>query len=214
MAMATRRLSFFRMTALGLTLLCGFFSARVEAAQVHVYASIKAWNAAVARAGGKVLTFDIGDIQEDHSFVVKPVRIGKEITLSQIGVDPFGQFRNFIDVPPLQFGDNNGHANIAMYTKYNVSSVKMEFEAPVYAFGAQFFGAQSGELEYMTLNAPDGSAIATVPVSVDTHFFGVLIAPPRPIGSITFESQIQNPDPSVGQGFALENLIVALYHGK
>ena len=48
--------------------------------------------------------------------------------------------------------------------------------------------------------------VATIPVSVDTGFFGFVIAPAENLAGITFESRLKNTDPTVGQGFGLENI--------
>ena len=149
------------------------------------------------------------EFTQDTYFQTVPVTAGP-FTLEQVGHDPiFGDFRNFIDVPPLEFTDNSGVTNAAMYTKFGINTVDMTFSNPVIGWGANFFGAETGELENLVLMAPGGGVIDTIPVTVDTGFFGFVTNPTQPVGQIIFESRIDNPDPTVGQGFGLENVVGA-----
>lgn len=61
-------------------------------------------------------------------------------------------------------------------------------------------------MENLVLIDTGGGVLATVPVAVDTGFFGFVISPIEGLSKITFQSQLGNPDPSVGQGFGLENV--------
>jgi hypothetical protein len=114
-----------------------------------------------------------------------------------------------VDVPPLQFTDNNGVATAALYTKFGVTAVDMTFDRPIFAWGGSFYGAQTSELENLVLTAPGGDVVATVPVPVNTGFFGFVISPTLGVSKITFQSLIQNPDPSIGQGLGLDNVTAA-----
>lgn len=130
-------------------------------------------------------------------------------TLLQVGHDPiFGDFRNYIDVPPLDFTDNSGVTNAAMYTKFGVNTVDMTFSTSIFAWGANFYGAESGELENLLITF-SGGGTQTIPVTVDTGFFGFVTSPLQSITTITFESRLNDPDPTVGQGFGLEDVVGA-----
>jgi hypothetical protein len=171
------------------------------------YTSLTAWQAAVA--GKAQFLEDFSEFTQDTYFETTPVTAGP-FTLLQVGHDPiFGDFRNYIDVPPLDFTDNSGVTNAAMYTKFGINTVTMTFATPVFAWGANFYGAESGELDTMVLTAVGGGSAGTVPVTVDTSFFGFVTSPAVAISQITFESLIDNPDPTVGQGFGLENVVGA-----
>jgi hypothetical protein len=180
-------------------------------AQVTTFTSLQAWKAA-AKSDPSFRGFERDKFRKftrDRYFQTSGVR-SAFVSFRQVGQDPtFGYFENFIDVPPLQFTDNSGVTNAAMYTKFGLVTVEMTFHKRIFAWGANFFDAQTGELENLILTAPDGSAIATIPVTVNTGFFGFVTDPSQEIKAITFESQIDNPDPSVGQGFGLENLVGA-----
>jgi hypothetical protein len=85
----------------------------------------------------------------------------------------------------------------------------LAFGAPVFAWGGYFYGAETGELVNIVLTSSGGSQIATVPVTVNTGFFGFVMGYQTGLKQITFASRIQNPIPSVGQGFGLENVVGA-----
>ena len=181
--------------------------AQAKADTIETFTSLLAWQAAVA--GSPQFSENFSSITQDTYFQTVAVDVGP-FSLEQIGHDPiFGDFRNFIDVPPLQFTDNSGVTNAAMYTKFGINTVDMTFGSPVFAWGANFYDAETGELENLVLIAPGGDVVGTVPVTVNTGFFGFVISPSEGLSKITFESQLDNPDPTVGQGFGLENVVGA-----
>lgn len=168
------------------------------------YISLSAWQQAVS--GNWLFTTNFNNITKDTFFRTAAVNVGP-FSFQQIGVDQtYGLFQNFIDVPPLQFTDNSGVTNAALYTKYGVSTVKMSFSPPVFAWGANFYGAETGELVNLGIADTNGNSIGSIPVTVNTGFFGFVFPSSTQIGSITFSSQISNPLVSVGQGFGLENI--------
>lgn len=176
-------------------------------AGIVTYSSLASWQAAVA--GHAQFSEDFSEFTQDTYFQTVSVTAGP-FTLAQIGHDPiFGDFRNYIDVPPLDFTDNSGVTNAAMYTKFGINTVDLTFSSPVFAWGANFYGAESGELDNLVLTAVGGGSAGTVPVTVDTGFFGFVTSPAVGISKITFQSRINNPDPTVGQGFGLENVVGA-----
>ena len=85
----------------------------------------------------------------------------------------------------------------------------MRFDAPIFAWGADFYGAETGELLNLVVTGFSGGIVATVPVTVDTGFFGFVISPSQQVGAISFQSRLRNPDATVGQGFGLENVVGA-----
>ena len=172
---------------------------------VTTYTSLQSWQAAVAGSWQFMQGFTT--VTQDTYFQSSPVNFGP-FSLQQVGQDTvFGLFENFIDVPPLQFTNNSGATNAALYVKSNLIKVNLTLNGKTYAWGANFYGAQSGELLNMTLYAPGGNVISTIPVSIDTGFFGFVAgstASAAPVAQITFSSQLTNPDASVGQGVGLE----------
>jgi hypothetical protein len=186
-------------------LLC-LAQSKAYADTINIFTSIAAWQAAVV--GSPQFSETFSNFTQDTYFQTGPLNVGP-FSLEQIGQNPFGDLGNLIDVPPLQFTDNSGVTNAAMYTKYGVSIDLMSFSGPVFAWGANFYGAESSELENLILTAAGGGVVGTVPVTVDTGFFGFVISPSDGLSSITFESQIDNPDPTIGQGFGLENVVGA-----
>lgn len=186
----------------------GVLSCVAWAQTIKTFTSLQAWQAAVQGSSQFSQTFQ--EFTEDTYFQTAALRVGP-FSLQQIGRDPtFGLFQNFIDVPPLQFTDNSGVTNAALYTKFGVVTVAMNFSLPVFGWGANFYDAETGELENLVLTGTGGTVIATVPVTVNTGFFGFVISPSEGIAGITFESRLDIPDPTVGQGFGLENVVGAL----
>jgi hypothetical protein len=182
----------------------GVWSHSANAQSVTTFTSLQSWQAAVANSW--VFSPSLGSFTKDTYFQSTPVVLGP-FSLQQNGADPtFGLFRNFIDVPPLQFSDNSGVTNAAMYTKSGVTTVQLIFNSGAFAWGANFYGAQSGELLNLVLIGSGGAVIGTVPVTVNTGFFGVVVSRSAGLKQITFESEIDNPDSSVGEGFSLENV--------
>jgi hypothetical protein len=182
----------------------GILLCPTQAQTVTTFTSLQAWQAAVS--GSPQFSANLQNFTRDTYFQTAAVNLGV-FAIQQVGQDSvFGLFQNFIDVPPLQFTDNDGGTNAAMYTKFGIITVNMTFKSPVFAWGANFYGARSGELLNMVLTAPGGGVIATVPVSVDAGFFGFATSPATSISQITFQSQLDNPVQSFGQGFGLENV--------
>jgi len=176
------------------------------------YTSLATWQAAVS--GSSQFSETFSGFAADTYFQATSLNVGP-FSLEQIGFDPIGgDFRNFIDVPPVEFSDNSGATNAAMYTKFGVLTVNMVFGSTVYGWGANFYGAQSGELLNMVLYGVGGGTSGTVQVTLDTGFFGFVTSGPREqIARIEFRSRLNNPDPFVGQGFGLENVVGAYNSG-
>jgi hypothetical protein len=169
------------------------------------YTSSPAWEAAVANSWQFSQNFQ--SFTKDTYFQTAALNTGP-FSLQQVGSDPLyaGFFQNFIDVPPLQFTDNSGVTNAAMYVKDTAITVNLTFNAPVVAWGAYFYGAQTGESLNLVLIATGGGVVATIPVTVNTGFFGFVTSPTQGLSRITFTSQINDPYAGAGQGFGLENV--------
>lgn len=197
----------FAIARLVVAIFAGMLSCPAQAQTVTTYTSLQDWQTAVN--GSSQFSTNFQGFTQDTYFQTASVNVGP-FSLQQIGQDPvFGLFQNFIDVPPLQFTDNSGVTNVAMYTKFGVQTVNMTFASPIFAWGANFYNAQSNELVNLILTSTGSGVVATVPVTVDTGFFGFVVSPIEGLSEITFQSQIENPLPSVGQGFGLENVVGA-----
>jgi hypothetical protein len=171
-------------------------------ADVILFTSRPAWQAAVA--GHPTFLEDFEEFKADSQFRTATVDVGP-FTLRQQGS---GSFRNFIDVPPLVFPDNNGTANASMFTNFGTTTVALTFKAPVVGFGGDFFGAESGELLDIDLIGAGGKVLATVPVTVDTGFFGFVNSPEQGVDQLIFRSRTNIPG-AFGEGFGLDNVVGA-----
>src|SRR5262249_7631262 len=137
-----------------------------------IYNSRDAWQAAVQ--GSAQFSENFESFTRDTYFQTGPVNVGP-FSLQQIGVDPnFGFFQNFIDVPPLEFGDNDGRKNAALFTKFGVNTVDMTFTTPVFAWGADFWGSQTSEMEDMVLIGTENQVLGIIEVN-PIGFFGFVI---------------------------------------
>jgi hypothetical protein len=168
-------------------------------ADVIVFTSRSAWQAAVA--GHPTFLEDFEEFKADTQFRTVTVDVGP-FTLHQQGS---GSFRNFIDVPPLVFPDNNGTAHASMFTNFGTTTVDLTFKTPVVGFGGDFFGAESGELLNIDLIGAGGNVLAAVPVTVDTGFFGFVTNPEQAVDQLTFRSRTNIPG-AFGEGFGLDNV--------
>lgn len=166
---------------------------------VVLFTSRPAWEAQRPVAIGTFFE-DFERVQVDTQFRTVPHDLGPFV-LAQSGS---GVFRNFIDVPPFAFSDNNGTRHASLFTDFGSTTVHMSFpHNPVLAWGGDFFGANDSEGLVLTLLATDGMAVATIPVPIDTGFFGFISD--EPIGQIVFASRTNIPG-LVGEGFGLDNV--------
>jgi hypothetical protein len=107
----------------------GLFCCSVQAQTPVVYTSLSAWQAAVANNWQFSVNFQ--NFTQDTYFQTAPVNVGP-FSLAQIGQNSvFGLFQNFIDVPPLQFADNSGVTNAAVFTKYGVTRACSHYDLDI-----------------------------------------------------------------------------------
>jgi hypothetical protein len=171
-------------------------------AAVSVYTDAAGWNAAVAGVGGTVYSEDFQGFATDASFQTSPVA-GSFFSLVQSGQD---DFRNLIDVPPLFYEDNSGTSHASMFTDYGYVTVEMSFSQPLFAWGADFYGAASGEMVDLALLS-GGDPLGTLSVLAGDSFFGfVLSGPGLALDQIVFQSRISLDG---GEGFGLDNVVGA-----
>ena len=92
-----------------------------------------------------------------------------------------------------------------MFTDFGATEVDMDFSTPIFAWGADFNGAGTGELLNLDLILDMGGSTAIVPVTISDGFFGFVTTPAESLGMITFRSRNNNPG-SGGEGFGLDNV--------
>jgi len=166
-------------------------------AEIVTYTSRPAWDAAAGTPG---FFEDFEGFSVDLQFRTVPREVGPFI-LEQLGS---GVLRNFIDVPPVAFPDNNGTAHASLYTDFGTTRVAMTFpKSALLAWGADFYGADDAEGLELNLLRPDGSSLTSLPVPVSTGFFGFVTT--EPVGQIVFASRTNIPG-ALGEGFGLDNI--------
>jgi hypothetical protein len=168
-----------------------------QAAALSWFTDRAAWEAA---AGTPTFTEDFSGFSSDLLFQTAPVALNG-MTIVQQGVD---DFRNLVDVAPLEFADNNGTAHASMYTNSGAITAQIAFNALTSAFGGQTWEAASGEgARVVVLSGSDvlGSVNLT---DAGGAFFGFVVTGGSAT-SIRFESVTDAPG-SAGEGFGLDNL--------
>lgn len=180
------------------------FSSTAAAVPV-VFTDRTAFDAAIA--GSPRFDENFQSFAADTQFRTTTVNVNGNFTLRQVGSR---DFRNQIDAPSIEFPESsNDTTNASLFTNFGETTVDLAFTAPVFAFGADFFEAASGEMVYLDLFRDTGELFTTVSVTVDTGFFGFINVPQELIGRISFRSQIDNVG-IPGEGFGLDNVVGGL----
>lgn len=180
-----------------------FSTGQAEAATV--FTSRADWQVAIS--GSPTFFENFESFTADTEFRTTPVDVG-EFTLVQVGSYPdVSNFRNLIEVPPFEFEDNNLTNYASMFTDFGTTTVNMTFATPVFAWGADFFGADETTGERLNLNLvlDMGGVSATIPVTVNNGFFGFVTTPAQNIRTVTFVSRTNSQD-TAGEGFGLDNV--------
>jgi hypothetical protein len=181
---------------------CLLAAAAPSYAAISLYTDAASWNAAASTAPN-LYSEDFQAFATDASFRTSPVA-ASFFTLVQSGSD---SFRNFVDVPSLDFDDNNGTSHASMYTDYGRITIVMSFDNPLFAWGANFYGI-TGEGLSLDLQS-DGETLATLDVPAEGPFFGFVYAlPPESIDEIVLRSRTENIGFG-GEGFGLDNVVGA-----
>lgn len=172
-----------------------------QAEAITIFTSRTDWNNAVI--GSETFIEDFESFTSDTEFRSTPVDVG-EFTLLQVGGNL--EFRNLIEVPPFEFTDNNGTNHASLFTNFGATTVDLTLNTPVFAWGADFFGADetTGERLNLDLVLDMGGTFATIPVTVNDGFFGFVTNPVEDIRKITFVSR--NNLEGGGEGFGLDNV--------
>ena len=176
----------------------GLFGTSVAAAPV-VFTNRATFNAAIA--GSPRFDEDFESFTVDTPFRDAPVNVNGNFTLQQVGP---GTLRNLIDVT------TSGNVLADFSTDFGTRSVDLIFTNPVFAFGADFTGASTNELVAIDLFLTTGQLFATIPVTINTGFFGfVNTSTSERIGRINFRSRTDMPGPA-NEIFQIDNVTGAL----
>jgi hypothetical protein len=167
-----------------------------------------------ATAGNPSFSENFQSFTTDTQFSTAAVNVNGNFTLQQVNLAGTpSTFRNQIDVPPLQFGDNNGTANASLFVDFGVTAVDLTFTTPVFAFGGDFFGVEglpAREGLMLDLFTPGGVLFATLTVPQSAaagSFFGfVNSSQAELIGRIRFRAG-SNIAGTLGEGFGLDNVV-------
>lgn len=199
-------------------------------AQIDLYYSRAAWEAATGQILG---SDDFSTFGSDIFFRPEGVTVSTGVgRIGEVGQNL--DFRNFVDVAPLVFSDNNGtsHASCAVNHPEppdapqpaspgglpedtaparageggeDGTDIILAFSQATRAFGADFFGCGTGEVLEIDLLDAGGQAMATLDCTGNQPFMGFVSRGPY-VSSLRFRSK--NYDPGCGcEGFGMDNLI-------
>ena len=156
-----------------------------------------------AIGGAPDATEDFEGFVADTEFRTQTVALAVG-TIEQIGTDE--NFRNLVEVPPLQFTDNNGTSHASCFTNAAEppgnplgTTVELTFSSPVSAWGADFTGVLGGEFLAVALDA-DGSIIGTLTPTSQDQFLGFAAGPGESVTKVILSSQNITPGGG-GRGF-------------
>jgi hypothetical protein len=179
------------------------FLAGSAQAVVVTYNNRAAWNAAI---GGPAFMQNFAPFAADTSFQAAAVNIGGGMQLRQVGP---GAARNEIDVPALVFADNNGTQNASCYVNapdpgIGPTMVYVDFLTIVCAWGADFWGANSGEGLTVEVLSPAGAVLTTMNATgVAGEFMGFTCAPGE-VRWVRYRSRTAIAG-GTGEGFGSDN---------
>jgi len=168
---------------------------------------IGSWNAST---GGAAMTEDFSGFGVDTQFRSQSVAINGG-TIRQLGTDH--GFRNTIDVPSLDFSDNNGTANASMFVDKDPTTspttVEILFDTPQSGFGFNAWGARDGE--GVAVQAYNGNTFigAAGVLPGDGIFHGFIIPDGPLVDRVVFVAVSGNGTPASGEGFGMDNLVYA-----
>jgi len=177
-------------------------------------------------AGTVDLSEDFEGFNVDTPFS-SPLATGVGTLVEEVGVDAF---RNFVDVPPFMFGDNNGTKHASSFVNFIEASpgishepmdedtapaspdlqtfgttVRITFTNPVSAFGVDLNGVLGGELLAIDVVGAGDVVLGTLlPANNDT-FLGFVADAGESVESVLYRSQNLSPGGG-GEGFGMDNI--------
>lgn len=155
---------------------------------------------------------DFEGFREDVSFREGPVWISGAVSLVQVGQTPLTNFRNQIDVPPLEYFDNNGTAHASCWTNFDKGEggveVHIEFTVPVRSWGADFWGAASSERLDIHIISTDGRLLGILEAGATPQagyeFMGFAVQRSESVSKLVFTSRTRRWG-TAGEGFGTDN---------
>jgi hypothetical protein len=167
-------------------------------------------------AGRVDLADDFDTLATDESFRASRTALRGGWSARQVGVTTLLNFRNEVDAPPFGFVDNNGSTNISCWVDYpeigeTGITVMLNFDRPLQGWGAEFWGAASGEkldIEFLDNQGTPIALIGATKTRSDEHEFIGFIAPPGvEIDRIYFKARNRRLGTG-GEGFGMDNMLV------
>ena len=196
--------------------------ATVASAAIVQYDDRSAWE---GDAGTVDLSEDFEGFNVDTGFQT-PLAIGVGSIDEEIGVDAF---RNFVDVPPFMFTDNNGTKHASSFVNFVEASpsishapgdeetpeptgelqtfgttVRITFSSSVSAFGADFSGVLGGELLAIDVIGVGDVVLGTLLPANNNTFLGFVADGGESVESVLFRSQNLSSGGG-GEGFGMDN---------
>lgn len=150
--------------------------------------------------------------REDASFRQAPVGFSGAVSIAQIGTTPLTNFRNAVDVPPLDYFDNNGTANLSCWINFDKGEggveIQVDFRVPVRSWGADFWGAGSSEkLDVLVISA-NGTLLAVLQAGAipqaGYEFLGFAVQGNDAVSQLIFKSRTIRWG-TAGEGFGTDN---------
>ena len=162
-----------------------------------------AWNAAT---GGPAFVQTFAGFAADTSFQAAAVNIGGGMLIQQMGP---GASRNIVDVPALVFADNNGTHNASCFVNAPepgapATMVRLEFLTIVCAWGADFWGATTGEGLAIDIISPGGVVLATMNATGAAGEFMGFTCAPGEVRWLRYRARTATPG-AIGEGFGSDN---------
>ncbi|MDX1746669.1 MAG: hypothetical protein R3324_12080, partial [Halobacteriales archaeon] len=182
----------------------------VASAAIVEYTDRTAWTTAIG--GSADYSEDFSGFASDTPFRPEGTTVSVSMgTLGQEGTDE--NFRNFVDVAPFLFTDNNGTSHASCFVNSPEGSnpegttVRLAFTEPMSAFGADFNGTLGGELLVIDVVDVDGTTVLGTlgPPPSQNSFLGFVADAGERAGSVVLRSQNLSPG-GAGKGFGMDNL--------
>lgn len=212
-----------------LVALCALGIAAADA-QVTLYYDRAAWEAATLQAATEDLEGFVADVDFRPEGTTVQLAVGE---IGQIGLDE--AFRNFVDVPPLVFTDHNGTAYVSGFVNFppvgdgpapaaaapnagdvapprpegagtGGTDVRLQFAAPVHAFGADFFDCGSAEVLVVDLLDAGDNPIATLDCEGFQPFMG-FVSQGSGVSALLFRSKYSIVG-GTGEGFGMDDIAI------
>lgn len=166
------------------------------------YSDRTAWEAAI---GTPSFSEDFSGFANDKAFRTAPVNLDG-ISIQQEGP---GFFRNLVDVPAFQFGDNGGTQHAALFTNFGETYARITFNVLNFAFGGQSWLGDFNEGVRMEIF--DGATLldSMALTRGAGDFIGYALTGGQRATSVRFAS-INNLS-NGGEGFGFDNLAGRVY---